>query len=612
MPEHSEHQNRHNDNTSHKDHEQDKPQDQITLSPEQLSNPAYLRSYAAHSGNLVQLQRVLGNQAVQRLVRQNKPSPKPKTQDSESLQRQEVAPAEEAVATSDPDAVLQVMDARTALIRSLFDHYPTEGQARERVRRALQTLDGDTGLLGRKTELGQDSQQFAQAVNEKAPDLTQQAQQLCGWVRDAIDNHTADSLTDVELKKLVQVAETRPKVTLDALKADYPGSWNDWFVRIIQQKKDDSNEESARQLQSQMNPFEIDPANIEQTIEDYRHAEVQLNLANPDNPADTVNMTLSMMTPYDISSRRNTAANPNAGTHTQVAWAKGSAEQTESAFQDYLNQNTQKETLSEVYYRVLHENMPQPTQGDQSIWDRLTDWIQRGWAGILARIAVQERAQTMLSSAQLGVDCSGLVVHVLDAAHPNMRATLMASAQADSPNNPPASFDKLVSNYANVKFLTSNQSGGAEGRYSSRLNDLSSAVPGTIIQMGTGHIGGVVRNDVYTLNSLPGEIAGSRAAIIAKLHVPNNDDQSVRVVKYYHSIDKSRPDDGQENGPNTPRYTNNNLPGPHTAWAVFKLPADGGTNDITDPTVWRQDEGGFPRMTGLYSVTQSDLIDGVN
>jgi hypothetical protein len=135
-----------------------------------------------------------------------------------------------------------------------------------------------------------------------------------------------------------------------------------------------------------------------------------------------------------------------------------------------------------------------------------------------------------------------------------------------------------------------------------------------ILQIGTGHVGGIIRNDVYTLNdnnALPDEVEAEREQIIETLFadetsiVPQEQllQRQVRVIKYYHSIDATRSDDGQN------RYTNSNLPGPHVAWAVFLNTA----TRITDQPCYKiEPDGVNVTFTGLYVPRQRELVQPQN
>jgi hypothetical protein len=189
----------------------------------------------------------------------------------------------------------------------------------------------------------------------------------------------------------------------------------------------------------------------------------------------------------------------------------------------------------------------------------------------------------------------------------------MLERRRASEGNPGMSADTLISSHTNVIGITSSTSGGPGGDATDlgvRWDDLATAVPGLAIQIGTGHIGGVIRNDVYTVNTLPAEISGQRDTMVQNLfpadcpslQTPGDAqtallNRQVRVIKYYHSIDATISGEGNQ------RYTNSNLPGPHMAYAVFPITA----TRITDACHKIDAPNVAVTFTGLYVPRQRTL-----
>ena len=489
----------------------------------------------------------------------------------------------------DPNAEVQAAPpvvwpaGMVSLIADAFAGMPTQDEATAWTRAALLRLDGAHNYLGRSHDLMFDVLDFQMEVvtlTLAEPDgrSAEAARQLRDWIFSAMGALTFDSLTDAELDGLVTLAGAQPKTTLDAIKGDHPATWESWFSRIVHRKRANDGNDAALRLQSLMNPLPVTAEHIEQYVEQYRNLAIQLDLTRPGAaPPEQRDVNVTLSTPYAITSRGNIG-----GDDREVRAAKASPAEYVVDVQAFLGEQARRDELSELYFQTYDA-----TPGDDAA------------KNAAAQQAVQARAQEILSENRFGVDCSGMVTQILGAASPEIRDTMVEASIYDN-------FDEMVRNNANVRALTSNASGGASGRYASRLRDLNSAAPGTMIQIGTGHIAILVRNDMYTLATLPADVSANRVTIVNHLGIANQDDTRVRVVKYAHSIDANRADDAQNGGQR--RYENDNMPGPHRAWAVFPAAAA----DITDNPVWKLEPAGVNiNFTGLYVLTQRQLVPEV-
>lgn len=444
-----------------------------------------------------------------------------------------------------------------------------------------------------------------QYVQRHVASLQRQAappDQAAPTTQPAVTTPTDPVPTQQDITTLVTQADANPRQTMLNMRQTYPNTWQTVFAQVIQAKQTATSEREALNLQSLMNPPDVDPADIEAIIESYQQRPIQLTLNDPNaapNAPASVTVDLTLQTPYDISSRRNGTANTNVDNqYRSVRWAKGNATDTGAAMQTYLNGQARLNTLATVYFNTYQQQLQ---QGNDEAAARAA-----------AEAAVSARAAELVSAAQIGVDCSGLVMRVMQEAIPDAFNWMLERRRA-SENSPNMSADHLISNYTNVRGITSNTSGGAGGGtndLSVKWDDLATAVPGLAIQIGTGHIGGLIRNDVYTLGTLPADVSGERDNIVQNLFpadVPTlqtpGDAQTqllnrqVRVIKYYHSIDATIPGEGNQ------RYVNSNLPGPHMAYAVFPITA----TSITDACYKIEAPNVAVNFTGLYVPRQRQI-----
>lgn len=548
----------------------------------QLADPRFQTGQQQTQAN--QIGRISGNQHLSRVVSRSQILQRRPHNPTATLWRQEgegeeqISTWEELMASLGPDN----------LIAGLFPTQPDSESVTATVRIALLSIqtEGETPLtpplLGRRAALLEAADAFETHVSELASasspaisgELASTAMATAAAIRGSAEGLTVESLSVDEDSHLLNMAESRPKPILDALITDYgEGTRNTWFVHIIQKERIRNGERAALQLQSQMDPLMMTPDAIEDIVEAYQNINIQLEFPMPTPPdqtgeneeaqpegeaidAETGPVAFTVQTPYDM----NTDSFPTtinftvSGVETDeeaaseafslVRVAKGNPEQTQIVFQAFLE--TKQEELGEIY---------------------LTTFEADGEEAAIA--AVEARAQEMLSETGLGVDCSGFVTTVL-ISDPAFLQALRDHGWT------------TITNGSNVASLT--------GTYSSELEDLSSAVSGTLIHMGSVHVGVIVSNEEVSLASLPAEIAGNQAAIRSTLGLPESPTPSVRVVQYAHSISTTE---------------ENRLPGPHVGWAVYRVIADGGANRIYDDTVWIEDEQPAS-LNSLHTVTRQE------